>query len=102
MRILHHAGKGSGRLVRSAARQRGHSLLSGDVGKLIEKHFEGIACLQVIEEVLERHSGSNENRFACENLRIGMDDFVLAHDVESTSRAETSSGRSATLDSMLR
>src|SRR5439155_8173968 len=53
-----------------------HDLLPRHIRKRVDEHIDRIARLQVVEEVFQRYPGSGKYRFARENLRIGLDDFV--------------------------
>ena len=60
--------------------ERGHSLLAGDRGKVIEELLEGVTSLEVVDEVLERYAGTRENDRASLNLGIRRDDLIHGHE----------------------
>jgi len=53
----------------------GERRFARDGGKTLQKVFECFATLQVVEQSLDRYSGSTKNRGACKDIRI-LDDYA--------------------------
>ena len=58
--------------------QERYDLLALNAWKAIKKIFNRIASLQMIEQTLDRHAGTFENRLAAENFWVLHDHFAHA------------------------
>jgi len=47
-----------------------NSLLASDGGKIIQKRFDRISCFEMVDKILERHSGTSEHDGSSLHLRI--------------------------------
>jgi hypothetical protein len=59
--------------------QYGDRLLVAHGGEIIQELGEGVSTLQIIDEALDRDTGSEEDGCTAENLRIGVDYGVGLH-----------------------
>ena len=50
--------------------ERPHGLLASYGGKVFEELFEGVSSLEVIDQVLDRHSSAREHGRSTLNIRI--------------------------------
>src|SRR6202790_3119515 len=57
--------------------QRGDGGLTGYGRELIQKFVQGMASLEIIEQVLERHSRPPEDRGSSEDLLVPYDDILV-------------------------
>ena len=67
----------------SCLRQQRHGVIATDRGKLGQKGVERITFFKVVEEVLNRDTGSGEHSGAALNIRV-HDDQLLVHDSFAT------------------
>jgi len=77
--------------------ERGNRLVSCDGWELLEKLLQRIPCLEVVEQVVDRNSCSDENEFASHDLGITVDHvFFREHDEILTRRGDTLAFRIST------
>ena len=55
--------------------QRRQRLRLGDTRKRIEKLVEPVVSFEVVDQVTERNTGSDNHRRAAQNIRIAVDDW---------------------------
>ena len=55
--------------------EHGKDLLALYAGKSVQKIFDRITVLQMVEKALQRHARANENGRASQYVGIGMDDL---------------------------
>src|SRR5262249_13493347 len=83
--------------------QRGDGLFLRNRREVLEELRERLARFEIVEERLERHAGSHENRRPAHDLRISMHDefFRRPHLVHSPRRILTRAARSLKVDADL-
>lgn len=53
--------------------------MTADAREVFQELVEGMTCLDIVDQVLERHSAPDEDGNAAENLRIAVHDRLFAH-----------------------
>lgn len=52
----------------------GNCVLTRHTRKLVKEMIEGVTCLEIVDETLDRHSGPGEDRRSAETIRRSADE----------------------------